>query len=113
VRNRSVDEGGPIAIAADHAVERDDVGGLDLFGEGHEVTVMEGGPIGEAASRCFAACERDVRTRGVDIGQPVGACLQELEADDAHATADIEHRRAVDARGLDGVDQAAGAARRS
>ena len=107
------DERVDIAIAADHAIEGDQVGRLDLRGERDEVPVPERHPIGEAAPLGLRAGRVEVRPRGVDVGRRRGAPLQEQLVDRADPAADVEDRPSLDAAPRERVGKRPGGAPRT
>ena len=86
-----------VRVAADHAIEGHDVGGVDLRCLRHEVAIDERKSFERAASTRFSPCRLDRGRRGVDQDGPRGACPEQLVIDDADPTADVEHARRADA----------------
>ena len=108
--SRPTDEGRHIRVAADDAVERDDVGGFDDVGECHEVADAVVDSISVTLSRRLLAGGRDVRARGVHVHRRIGPRPQKLVVDRADAATDIEDRLALDASSRQGLDQGPGQA---
>src|SRR5205823_8838243 len=99
-------EAGHVGVAADHAVQYDDVRAVDLRGGLREVHDLPLHPVGE--SRLLQELPGDVLVRGreLDADGPRGAGLQQLELDGADAAAHLEHGAPRDAVRLQVVDDA-------
>jgi hypothetical protein len=87
-----------VGVAADDAVERDDIGGRNRIAERDEISVHERHPVGVSSSLRFLARGAHVRSRGVDVNGRASAVGQQLMVDDADARSNVEHRCVTDAR---------------
>jgi energy-dependent translational throttle protein EttA len=85
------DEGVDVGIAADHAVQDDDVMGADRRGVGHEVCDAPLDTTGEAALGEQRRRLVLVSRRDLDVRRAHGSRPQELQLDRADASADVEH----------------------
>jgi len=86
-----------VRIAADHPVERDDVGGGKLLRELHEVPVEEGHPLAVSPLLGLGAGGLQVRRRDVDGSRPGEAVTEELVGNGAHPAPDVQQRPVPDA----------------
>ena len=87
-----------VGVAADDAVQNDDVGGLD----GCRIAAMScsrrSTRSSSPASRASRAASAVVGRRELEVHRARGAALEQLELDLADAAADLEHRRPSTAR---------------
>ena len=97
-----------VAVAADHGIQRDDVGRRQVGRQLDDVAVAIVDAIGQAATLGLGAGSRQVVGRCVDVDGTLGAGLQEGDMDGAHPGTDVEQACPVDALAADDIDQFAG-----
>ncbi len=100
----------PVAVAAQHPVQRHHVGVVQLRGQLNEVAEPELRTLGITSVRRLVAGRGQVVVRQVHRGQLPRPGSDQLMTDDAHATTDVEHLGALELlRSLraDGLDELA------
>src|SRR5438067_3313106 len=83
-----------VRVAADDAIEHDDVGRLDLLGIDRDVAELPLGPSFEARFPQEAVRFLVVARRELEVDGAFGAALEQLDLDRPDAASDLEHRRA-------------------
>ena len=87
-------ERGKIGIAADHPIQRDNVGGLEGGSDGAEISVDEF-DLARVSDACgFLSSDVDEGLRSVDVYSAGKALAEQFVMDDSDATANVQDSRA-------------------
>ena len=95
---RAFHQPGHVVIAADDAIERDDIGVGDLFGFGHEIAVDKIHAPRMATPGRLLSRRGEVRRRRIDVGCRRNGSFEQLVMNRSHTAADIEERAMIQAR---------------
>ncbi len=104
-RRRGAHQRGHVGVAADHAVERDDVGARESRGELHEIADVQLDAFAEAPSVRLASGGLHERRRGVDAHCPRGASVEQRVLNGPYTAPDVEHVETVHPQPGQRVDQ--------
>ncbi len=88
-----------IGVAADDAVESDDVCSWQRGGYVGKVRLNESNLVGMAEARSFVLGSAEIGTGGIDVGGSAGGISQQVMVNGAYAAANIQKRGAVEAAG--------------
>jgi hypothetical protein len=93
-----------VRIAADHAVQHDYVGWVDVRRIGGDVVEKSLRPLLEARFAQEPRCLLLIGRRELEVDGPRGAAFQQLDLDLANSAADFEYGRALDSALLKKLD---------
>ena len=90
-----------VVVAADHAIERHDVGRRKGVRERDKIAVDEARPGRVSAALRLLPRHRYVSRRRVDVNRALYSAVEQLVLDDSDAAADIEQQRAANVKRVD------------
>src|SRR4051812_41889151 len=94
-----------VRVAANDAVERDDVSGIDLVGPRREVALDDLDAVEQVCLSRHVARYVQVGTRAVDEDSVRGAVTEQLAIDDPDPGADVDDRSTLNAATADHLEQ--------
>jgi hypothetical protein len=94
-------------VAADDAIEGDNVGGRHRPGDGNEVPLGELDGVGSPPSPGLVGRCREIGARRIDDDRPTASAVERLECQRADACADIEDRPLDQSRAAEAIEKQA------